>query len=195
MAAEAMQAEQAETAPTSGNFSLSPHDVAKGERAAHTYISSLKTGENQKAAEEALDTLAAIISGGICDATSFPWHQVQPYHGALAFTILKEKGAPAHIEAMRCRADDTRKYQPVPEAYPTKQVQRIKSSFKGVMGQCQSLGFISDEARRSRIWRGRMEPPRWKTGTAPSGASTVGVAGAACLVPSRTAYHGCEPGR
>ncbi len=145
MAAEAMHVEQAQTASTSGDFSLSPQEVAKGERAAHCYFSSLKPGEPQRVAEEALDTLAAVISGGICDASTFPWHQVQPYHGALAFTILKEKGAPAHIEAMRCRADDTRKYQPVPEAYPPKQVQRIKSSFKGIITQCQNLGFISDE--------------------------------------------------
>jgi hypothetical protein len=140
-----MQLDQATTTSKAGDFSLSPQEVAKGERAASAYLSSLKPGEPQRAAEEALDTLAAIISGGICDANSFPWHQVQPYHGALAFTILKEKGAPAHIEAMRCRADDTRKYQPVPEAYPPKQVQRIKSSFKGVMNECQNLGFMSDE--------------------------------------------------
>ena len=128
-----------------GDFSLTPQELAKAERATHAYLSSLKPGEPQRAAEEALDTLAAIITGGICNATSFPWHQLQPYHGALAFTILKEKGAPAHIEAMRCRADDTRKYQPVPESYPTKQVQKIKSSFKGIMNECQSLGFITDE--------------------------------------------------
>ncbi len=145
MAAEAMHAEQMEIPRTSGDFSLAPQEVAKGERAASSYLSSLKPGEPQRVAEEALDTLAAVISGGICDASSFPWHQIQPYHGALAFTILKEKGAPAHIEAMRCRADDTRKYQPVPESYPPKQVARIKSSFKGVMSECQSLGFMSDE--------------------------------------------------
>jgi integrase len=142
-----MHADPEQTASTSGDFSLSPHEVAKGERVAHSYLSSLKPGEPQRVAEEALDTLAAVISGGICDASSFPWHQVQPYHGALAFTILKEKGAPAHIEAMRCRADDTRKYQPVPEAYAPKEVARIKSSFKGIMSECQSLGFISDEER------------------------------------------------
>ena len=147
MAAEAVITAQGQETSTPGDFSLSSHDLAKGERVTHAYLSSLKPGEPQRAAEEALDTLAAIISGGICDATSFPWHQVRPYHGALAFTILKEKGAPAHIEAMRCRADATRKYQPVPEAYPTKQVQRIKSSYKGIMNHCQNLGFITDEER------------------------------------------------
>lgn len=145
MAAEAMTTEQEPEAVKPGDFSLSAQELAKGERAAQSYLSSLKPGETQRAAEEALDTLAAIISGGICDATSFPWQQVRPHHGALAFTILREKGAPAHIEAMRCRADDTRKYQPVPEAYPPKQVQRIKSSFKGIMTECQNLGFISGE--------------------------------------------------
>lgn len=145
MAAEAMTTEQENEASKPGDFSLAPQELAKGERAAHAYLSSLKPGEPQRAAEEALDTLAAVISGGVCDASSFPWHQVRPYHGALAFTILREKGAPAHIEAMRCRADDTRKYQPVPEAYPPKQVQRIKTSFKGVLTECQNLGFISDE--------------------------------------------------
>ena len=68
--------------------------------------------------------------------------------------------APAHIEAMRCRADDTRKYQPVPEAYPTKQVQRIKSSFKGVMSQCLNLGFISDEERDLAISASKVATPQ-----------------------------------
>lgn len=145
MAAEAMTTEQGTEANTPGDFSLSASELAKGERAAQAYLSSLKPGEPQRAAEEALDTLAAVISGGVCDASSFPWQQVRPYHGALAFTILREKGAPGHIEAMRCRADDTRKYQPVPEAYAPKQVQRIKSSFKGIMTECQNLGFITDE--------------------------------------------------
>lgn len=145
VAADAMHLESAPDAGRKTDFSLAPTEVEKGERAASAYIGTLKTGESQKAAEEALDTLAAVISGGICERNSFPWHQVQSYHGALAFSILKEKGAPAHIEAMRCRADHTRKYQPVPETYPTKQVQKIRSSFKGVMGQCSTLGFLSDE--------------------------------------------------
>lgn len=164
MAAEAMHVDQGETTIRSGDFSLSPQEVAKGERAANAYLSSLKPGDPQKAAEEALDTLAAVISGGVCSASSFPWHQVQPYHGALAFTILKEKGAPAHIEAMRCRADDTRKYQPVPEAYLPKQVQRIKSSFHGVMTECQNLGFISDEARELAILASRSTQPQKPAG-------------------------------
>ena len=53
----------------------------------------------------------SVISGGRCDSLGFPWQQVRPFHGAAALTILREKGAPARIEALRCRRDTTRSYR------------------------------------------------------------------------------------
>ena len=134
-----------------GDFSLAPEEIAKGERAAAAYIESLKPGETQRSAEEALDTLAAVISGGVCDARSFPWHQVRAYHGALALSIAKEPGAPARVEAQRCRHDETRKYQQVPEAYPSKLVQKMRVSLRRVIAEAADMGFISEEEMLSTV--------------------------------------------
>jgi integrase len=97
-------------------------------------------------AEEALETLATVISGGKCDSLDFPWQQVRPYHGAAALTILKEKGAPARIETLRCRRDSTRSYRMVPESFPPRQVQKIRSTLSKVIEECCELGFVSDDA-------------------------------------------------
>jgi integrase len=127
------------------DFCLTPEELSKGEQAAETYLGSMKPGEQRRGAEEALDTLAAVISGGVCGGNRFPWHQVRAYHGALAISIVKERGAPGQIEALRCRHDDTRKYQQVPETYKPKEVQRMRTSLQGVIEECWNLGFISDE--------------------------------------------------
>ena len=93
------------------DFLLHPAEIARGRRAAEKYLSSFRSDEMRDTAEEALETLATVISGGKCDSLSFPWQQVRPFHGAAALTILKEKGAPARIEALRCRRDSTRSYR------------------------------------------------------------------------------------
>ena len=124
------------------DFLLHPVELAKGRRAAENYLSSFRSDETRKVAEEALETLATVISGGKCDSVEFPWQQVQPYHGAAALTILKKKGAPARIESLRCRRDTTRSYRVVPEAYPPRQVQKIRSTLSKVIEQCAELGFV-----------------------------------------------------
>jgi integrase len=129
----------------SADFCLTPAEVAKGQQAAATYLESLKAGDARRIAEEALGTLAAVISGGVCDTTSFPWQQVRAYHGALALSIVKERGAPAHIEALRCSQNDTRKFQQVPEAFSPKYLQKMRSSLTGVVRECGNLGFLSEE--------------------------------------------------
>ena len=147
MSAEAYGLHTSHPTPEAADFCLSPEEISKGQQAAEVYINSLKPGEGRRGAEEALDTLAAVISGGVCGGIGFPWHQVRAYHGALALSIVKERGAPAHIEALRCRHDDTRKYQQVAEAFKTKEVQRMRTSLKRVIEECWNLGFISDEER------------------------------------------------
>lgn len=164
MSAEAYGPHTAHPTSEAADFCLSPGELAKGQQAAETYLNSMKPGDVRRSAEEALDTLAAVISGGVCGGTRFPWHQVRAYHGALALSIVKERGAPGHIEALRCRHDDTRKYQQVPEAYKPKDVQRMRISLEGVLEECWNLGFISDdEMERAVRPRKRRTPPRKST--------------------------------
>ena len=130
----------------SADFLLHPVEVAKGRRAAENYLSSFRSDESREIAEEALETLATVISGGKCDSLAFPWQQVRPYHGAAALTILKEKGAPARIEALRCRRDITRSYRMTPESFAPRQVQKIRSTLTKVIEECCELGFVPDES-------------------------------------------------
>ena len=128
------------------DFLLHPVELAKGRRAAENYLSTFRSEDSRKAAEEALETLATVISGGKCDSVDFPWQQVRPYHGAAALTILKEKGAPTRIEALRCRADETRGFRVVPDTYPARQVQKIRSTLSKVIEECEELGFVGERA-------------------------------------------------
>jgi hypothetical protein len=130
------------------DFLLHPVEVARGRTAAEKYLGTFRSEESRRIAEEALETLATVISGGRCDSLEFPWQQVRPFHGAAALTILKEKGAPARIEALRCRRDTTRSYRVVPESYPPNQVQKIRTTLTKVIQECSELGFVigSDQA-------------------------------------------------
>lgn len=152
------------------DFLLHPVELAKGRRAAENYLSTFRSDDSRKAAEEALETLATVISGGKCDSVDFPWQQVRPYHGAAALTILKEKGAPARIEALRCRADETRGYRVVPDAYPARQVQKIRSTLSKVIEECEELGFLPEDAeaesaapRKPRKTSKKTATPRGRT--------------------------------
>ncbi len=133
------------------DFLLHPAEIAKGRVAAERYLSSFRSEESRRTAEEALETLATVISGGRCDSVAFPWQQVRAYHGAAALTILKEKGAPGRIEALRCRRDSTRSYRVVPDAYPARQVQKIRATLGKVLDECCELGFMgSDDLEANR---------------------------------------------
>ncbi len=142
------------------DFILHPTELAKGRRAAENYLSSFRSEDSRKSAEEALETLATVISGGKCDSLDFPWQQVRPYHGAAALTILKEKGAPARIETLRCRRDSTRSYRVVPEAYPPRQVQKIRSTLTKVIEEATELGFVPEAEPEARAPKGRKKPGR-----------------------------------
>ena len=124
------------------DFLLHPVEVARGRTAAENYLGTFRNEESRKTAEEALETLATVISDGRCDSLEFPWQQVRPFHGAAALTILKEKGAPARIEALRCRRDTTRSYRVVPESYAPNQVQKIRTTLTKVIEECSELGFV-----------------------------------------------------
>jgi integrase len=178
-----------DSATEQGDFSLAPEEIAKGERAATAYLDSLKPGDTQRIAEEALDTLAAVISGGVCGARTFPWHQVRAYHGALALSIVKERGAPARVEALRCRHDETRKYQQVPEAYSAKLVQKMRTGLRKVIAEAAELGFLSDDDVMSAM-------PPTKSGPRKSARertlteSEVRALVAACAMDE--SIHGCR---
>ncbi|MAJ59251.1 MAG: hypothetical protein CBC48_04010 [bacterium TMED88] len=127
------------------DFSLSAEEIAKGERAALSYLETVKAGDTRRGAEEALDILAAVISGGVCGGIQFPWHQVRAYHGALAISIVKEKGAPGQIEALRCRHDHTRRYQQMAENFKPREIQRMQNTLHAILSECGKLGFISED--------------------------------------------------
>jgi hypothetical protein len=145
VSADAIRLQPTPTLPEQADFLLSPEEVSKGEQAANAYLESLKPGDGRRTAEDALDKLATVISGGACAGVSFPWHQVRAYHSALALSILKERGAPANVEALRSRYDEGRKFQVVPETFPSRHVQKMRNSLKGVIGECANLGFMSEE--------------------------------------------------
>jgi site-specific recombinase XerC len=140
-----------ETFPISSEFTLSPEELEKGQRAAETFLSGLKPIDRRRNAEEALDTLAAVISGGYCDHSSFPWQQLRSHHGTLALSFVKERGAPAKIETLRCRANDSRKFQQVPENYHSKQVRLMRQSLIRVIDACSELGFINADERELAV--------------------------------------------
>ncbi|MFP6655990.1 MAG: hypothetical protein VCB25_10200, partial [Myxococcota bacterium] len=125
------------------DFLLHPTEVARGRTAAEKYLNTCRSEESRRFAEEALETLATVISGGHCNTLEFPWQQVRPFHSAAALTILREKGAPAKIEALRCRRDTTRSYRVVPENYPPGQVQKIKTTLTRVIAECSEMGFVT----------------------------------------------------
>lgn len=145
MSADAYGAHHNTPTDDSADFCLAPEEVSKGEQAAAAYIASLKAGDGRRSAEDALGTLATVISGGVCDDLRFPWHQVRTYHQALALSIVKEPGAPTKVELLRCRHDHTRRFQQMPETYPAKHVQKMRVSLRRVMEECRSLGFLDDE--------------------------------------------------
>jgi integrase len=140
--------------PESADFSLSPQEVNRGLQVAEAYLNSLRPGEAQREGEVALGTLAAVLSGGICETHAFPWHQIRGYHGALALSIIREPGAPGQLEALLCRRDDTRKYQQVPDNYSRKQIARIRSALQRVVEEAWNLGFMDDEAYELAQLRG-----------------------------------------
>ncbi len=151
------------------DFLLHPTEMARGRTAAENYLNSCRNEESRRFAEEALETLATVISGGHCDTLAFPWQQVRPFHGAAALTILKEKGAPGRIETLRCRRNTTRSYRVMPESYPPNQVQKIRTTLTKVIEECSQLGFVRDLAEDSTQAPAETKKEPKKTKRAPRG--------------------------
>ncbi len=148
------------------DFALSEVEVAKGGQAVSSYLESIKPGESREAVAEVLDTLALVISGGVCCGSEFPWQQVRAHHASAAFTILKVLGTPARVDFHLCRKDPNRRSRRTPESYPSSQVQKARNSLRRVLAECTTLGFVdsSDSLRTmellkvssDRVVRGRM---------------------------------------
>jgi integrase len=177
------------------DFLLDPSEVAKGRAAAEKYLGTFRNEDSRRIAEEALETLATVISGGRCDGVDFPWQQVRPYHGAAALTILKERGAPATIEALRCRRDSTRTYRVVPEAYPARQVQKIGSTLNKVIEECCQLGFVSEEDREATATANRSTGSKPQKKRSPSQGRLLGDGEIRALVAACAAGENAQGSR
>jgi integrase len=127
------------------DFILEPEQVEMGSKAVASYLSTLKPGDGRRSAEDALQSLALLFSDGACEADQFPWQQVKAYHGTAAISILKQKGTPARLEALRFERDTSRKYRQVPPEYSSQHVQKLRSSLRRVLTACHKLGFLNDE--------------------------------------------------
>lgn len=180
------------TPQDSVDFLLHPMELAKGRRVAENYLSTFRTDESRRAAEEMLETLATVISGGKCDSVEFPWQQVRPYHGAAALTILKERGAPARIETLRCRKNASRSFRAVPTSYPPREVQKIRSTLTRVMEQCNELGLLVGEVV-SQEMRNRA-PAQGKRGARPAPRNRLLADGELRALISACASDGTAPG-
>jgi integrase len=128
----------------SADFCLTPEEIARGRQAFEGCLETFKAGDPRRLAEEALDILAAVISGGVCAGQDFPWQQVRGYHAALTLSIVREPGSPSRIEALLCRHDDTRKFQQVADRYAPKQIQRMNNCLKKIAEECKRLGFMEE---------------------------------------------------
>jgi len=145
-------------AAESADFCLTPEEIERGRQAFVSYLETLRPGEPRLLAAEALDVVAAVISGGICSAESFPWQQVRGYHAALTLSIIREPGSPSRVEALLCRHDDTRKFQQVADRYPRKEIQRMSAALARVVEACRNLGFLDDQEFELARRRTRNEP-------------------------------------
>lgn len=75
--------------------------VTSGERAdrnpAAVYLASLKSRDGKRSQRQALDAMAALMSGGAFDCFSFPWHKLEYQHTAALRARLSEIYKPATI--------------------------------------------------------------------------------------------------
>ena len=129
------------------DFILRPDEVAKGAHAYESYLESIRVADARRAAADALDALALVITDGRCAGHEFPWHQVRSHHGAAALTILREAGTPTRVEAYRCEREQGRKVRRMPESYASRQVSRTRELLCRLLLECSSLGYA--EAREA----------------------------------------------
>ncbi len=143
------------------DFTLESSEVEKGRAAIDAMLEGCKSSDERRASEEALDTLALVLSTGACDAQTFPWHQVRAHHGQAALNLLKEDGAPGSLEALRCRLDPNRKYRQISTIYNAKLIQKHRNTLRKVLKECKGLGYMSEEE-----WERAVSPNKARTPTA-----------------------------
>jgi len=132
-------------AEDAADFTLDSTQVEQGRQAVERCLDSLRERDVRRTTEEILDTLALLISGGVCDAHGFPWQQLRSYHGAAALALLREPGTPSRLESFRFRRDPARKYRQVPERYAPRYVQKARHALRRVIRECHSLGYLTEE--------------------------------------------------
>ena len=133
------------TAESTGDFQLEAEEVAKGAHVFESYIDSIHIPERQKAASQALNALALVMTDGKRTGAEFPWHQLQAHHGKAALSALREAGIPARVESYLCQRDSDRKLQRQPESYTSRQVRQIREVLRRVLRECSTLGYAETE--------------------------------------------------
>jgi len=133
------------TAESTGDFQLEAEEVAKGAHVFESYIDSIRIPERQKAASQALNALALVMTDGKRTGAEFPWHQLQAHHGKAALSALREAGIPARVESYLCQRDSDRKLQRQPESYTSRQVRQIREVLRRVLRECSTLGYAETE--------------------------------------------------
>jgi len=96
-----------------------------------TYLASLSPG-SRRTMRAALDNVAGIVSGGLHDAETLPWHAIRYQHAAAVRAALAERFAPATAN-------------------------KTLSGLRGVLRECWRLGLIAAEDYRRAI---DLEPVR-----------------------------------
>jgi len=127
------------------DFTLDANEVEQGRQAVERCLESLRDRDSRRATEEVLDTLALLITGGVCDAHEFPWQQLRSYHGAAALALLREPGTPSRLESFRFRREPARRYRQVPERFSPRFVQKARHALRRVIRECHSLGYLTEE--------------------------------------------------
>jgi integrase len=127
------------------DFSITDDERVKGRETATHLLESHEKASERTAAEEGLEILATVLSGGLCQGIDFPWHQVRAYHGQAAMSMLKEEGAQNRLEILRCRLDPHHKFRQFPTNFTTKQIHSWRQTLRRVLKSCKELGHLSEE--------------------------------------------------
>ncbi len=127
------------------DFILHPVELAKGRRAAENHLSTFRSEETRKTAEEALETLATVISGGKCDTARLSLAAGSPLPRCRRPHDPEGEG---RAGADRNAAMPPRLDPQLPggaRELPPRQVQKIRSTLSKVIEEATELGFVGEE--------------------------------------------------
>lgn len=85
--------------PDENRLELDGADVPADEHPALVYLSSLAEG-SRRTMRQSLDRIAELVTDGLADAESFPWHRLRYAHTQAIRTTLAEQYAPATVNKM-----------------------------------------------------------------------------------------------